>query len=167
MHMDKETVSIKHNDEAEQTSLRYTVVISPYMHKRLDRHIFIIKKLIDKKLTKHNWLLDAINEKLKNEAPYEEVPTANTITIKMDHKFEQLILQRIEYIKKFRKSYSKKQWISDAIIDKLERDEEHVEKKLLEARPDHEDGLKGISDKEQIEILKKELAELKAVLGKN
>src|SRR5438105_2635223 len=147
--MDKETITI----EPVKEKGGYSVTISPHIHKRLERHIFIIKKLINKNLTKNNWLLSAIEEKLEREVPYQDVPAVNTISLKLDPKREQLILQRVNYVRKFRKSYSKKQWILDAITDKLERDEENVEKKLLETRHDQ-----GLSDKQQIELLKNELA---------
>ena len=158
--MDEDTFTLERVKEKGEVGT-YTVTISPHVHKRLDKHIFVIKKLIDKGLKKNNWLLSALIEKLEREAPYQEVSPAKTITIKMEPKLEQLILQRVNHIKKLRKSYSKKQWILDAIIDKLDRDEENIDNKLLEIRPKH-----GLTDQQQADFLMEELKSIKSRIQK-
>lgn len=140
----------------------YTVTVNSHIHKRLERHILIIKKLIDRHATKQDWLVNAIREKMEKDITGQEIPTTHSITVKLDARLEQMILQRIEYIKKFKFSYSKKKWIIDAIVDKLDRDEEEVEKKLLNTKQDLI-----LTERQQIELLKNEVAELKARLNKN
>lgn len=139
----------------------YNITISPHIHERLERHILILKKLIDRGVTKQNWITSAIKEKLKKDAANKQVPKVTTLSVKIDEDLDKLILERIEYVKKFRVSYSKKQWLVDAIIDKLDNDEPEAEKKILETKQPT------LSEKQQIELLKHELAELKSRFEKN
>lgn len=137
----------------------YTIIISPYIYERLERHILILKKIIDRGMTKQRWLTSAIREKLEKDSSDTQLPKATTLTMKIEEELEKLMLQRIEYIKQFRFSYSKKQWLVDAIIDKLDRDEEEAEKKLSKTQQAQE-----LTEKEQIKLLKNEVAELNARL---
>lgn len=134
----------------------YTVFISPHIYERLEQHISILKKAVDRNITKQAWLINAIKEKLENDSIDQHVPKANTLSVKIEEALENLILERIEHIKKFRSSYSKKQWIIDAVISKLDRDQTKVEKQTLETTKNQD-----LTDKQQIKSLKSELHELK------
>ena len=157
--MDSEPITLDDIKSIENSVGTYTVNISPHIHDRLERHILILKKLIDRSTTKQRWLIACIKEKLRNEADKKEVPKANTINVKIYEELDKQLIQRIEFIRKFRSSYSKKQWIVDAILEKLERDEKEVENKLSVMRQSQAD-----SFKQQIEQLQKELAEFKSKL---
>lgn len=133
----------------------YHITISPHIHERLERHLLILKKLIDRGMTKQIWITSAIKEKLRKDSDKNQIPKASTLSVKIDQELDKLILERIEYVKKFRVSYSKKQWLVDAIIDKLDSEEQDAERKILETKQ------YTLSDKQQNEILKKENEELK------
>lgn len=137
----------------------YSVTISPHIHDRLERHILILKKLIDRSATKQRWITSAIKEKLAAESNNQEVPKVNTLNVKIEEELDKQLISRIEFIKKFRFSYSKKQWLVDAVLEKLERDEKEVEKKMLEMRQSQV-----INQQQQIVQLQAELATIKAKL---
>ncbi len=113
----------------------YSVTISRHIHARLERHVLILKKLLDKGATKQNWMISAIKEKLARDLQDDSLPKATTITLKIDKELDEELNARVEFIKKFRQSYSRKQWIVDAVIEKLDLDERKVEEKFLSIKP--------------------------------
>lgn len=159
--MEKDTITLEQLKEMPTQVGSYTITISPHIHERLERHILILKKLVDRGMTKQRWVTSAIREKLEKDSSDEQLPKATTLSVKIEADLEKSIFQRIEYVKQFRFSYSKKQWLVDAIIDKLDREEAEAEKKLSTTKQ-----LQGLTDKEQIHCLKNEIAELRALLQK-
>lgn len=160
--MDSDGITLDEIKSIDTSVGAYTVTISPHIHERLERHILILKKLIDRSATKQRWLIDSIREKLAKDASNQQVPKANTLNVKIDDELDKQVLKRIEFIKKFRFSYSKKQWLVDAVLEKLERDEKEVERKLSDMKQSQAD-----TYKQQVEQLQTELAELKAQLVKD
>lgn len=131
--MDFDTLT-KEEIEALGNSIPYTITISPHIYGRLEKHITILKKLIDRSATKQRWTSDAIKEKLLNDSKCEQPPKASTLNVKIEKNLCKELVDRVEYIKQFRVSYSKKQWIVDAVLEKLDRDEKEVEKKLQQLK---------------------------------
>lgn len=159
--MKKENITLEELQELLNTSASiYNLTISPHIHERLERHILILKKLIDRGMTKQTWITNAIKEKLKKDSENTQVPKASTLSVKIDEDLDKLILERIEYVKKFRFSYSKKQWLVDAILDQLDNEEQEAERTLLKIKQH------GLSEKQQDELLKEEVLNLKARLQK-
>jgi Uri superfamily endonuclease len=110
----------------------YTVAIGTHVYERLEKHVLILKKLIDRSTTKQRWILDAIKQKLSKID--KTVPIERRIAIRIERSIDSELVKRVEYIRQFRTSYSKKQWILDAIIEKLEIDEEIVAKRVSETQ---------------------------------
>jgi hypothetical protein len=158
--MDSNTPS-KNEDQTKEAPLKvYTARISDHVHDRLERHVQILKKLIDRSATKQRWLFDSIEEKLARDIENPTVPKESTINVKIDKEQDKQIHERIEFMKKFKCSYSKKQWIVEAILEKLERDEKEVDQKIIEQTEKKK-------QKSEMELLKDELAELKARVFEN
>lgn len=126
----------KRKSQGETT--HYSFMLSPHTHNRLERHIFILKKLVAKSTTKQDWLLNAITEKFANDENKQELPKAAIVNIKINKEIDKELIRRIEFIKKFRCSYSKKQWLVEAVLEKLDRDETAVEQRILDAKKSQE-----------------------------
>lgn len=114
----------------------YSFTVSQHIHERLDRHVFLLKKLIQRGASKQKWVVDAIKEKLTNDETKTSIPKANTIYVKIDDNLKIQMEKRIEFMKNFCSSYSKKRWLVDAVVEKLERDEKEVDMKLSELNKD-------------------------------
>jgi len=152
MHPD--ITSLNQSKSAETSSVGYTVNISPNIHERLEKHIFLLKKLIDTSLTKQRWLLHAIKEKLDNDAMDNSPPKPTTLHVKIDAEIDKKLLKRVEFIKKFRYSYSKKQWIVDAVLEKLDRDEKEVQKSIVDPNQSQNETCKQLISRLQTELEK-------------
>lgn len=155
--MDEDAISL----EESKLTIGASFTISPHIYERLDRHILILKKLIDRSTTKQRWITNAIKEKILKEANNQQLPKATTLNIKIAKELEDELQRKVEFIRKFRASYSKKQWLVDAILEKLDRDEKGVEAKLVEETRSEVD-----SYKNQNEQLRAEVEKLKAQLKK-
>lgn len=129
--MDQGTVAFDEDKVKRNSEGAYSFTISSYIHERLQRHILILKKLVDRSTTKQRWIISAVQEKLTRDASKTLIPKADTLTVKLDEELEASLLKRIEFIKKFRFSFSKKQWLVEAILEKLDKDEAEIEKKAL------------------------------------
>jgi hypothetical protein len=92
--------------------------------------VFLLKKLIKRGASKQKWVEDAIREKLTNDETKTLIPKANTIYVKIDDNLKNQMEKRIEFMKNFCSSYSKKRWLVDAVVEKLERDEKEIDLKL-------------------------------------
>lgn len=103
------------------------------LYKKLNNHIDLLKCLDDRSLSKQRWLTEAINEKLKDEDsnPNQTIPRAKTLHFLIKEDLLKKIESRVEIIKNFRTSFSKKLWMLEAIHSKLDREEAKA-KQLLE-----------------------------------
>lgn len=113
---------------------QYAVSISSILHNKLDQHIYAIKKLLKTGKSKKEWVAEAIEKKLAREQSKKEIDKEKCICVKIDPVTKQKLEERVEMIRGIRYSYSKKQWVLDAIHEKLENQEEIVKKKLKEYR---------------------------------
>lgn len=128
--MDSKTVTLDKNELTCTSEGAYSFTISSYIHERLQRHI-LLRKLVDRSTTRQRWIIHAVQEKLAKDVKSPITPKANTLTVKIDDDLKESLLKRIEFIKQFRASYSKKQWLVEAILEKLDRDEAEIEKQAL------------------------------------
>lgn len=108
--------------------------ISPSIYNRVDELIYMFKHVSGESITKQDWFSKAIKEKLKNENDDLLVPKKKVFQVKIDDKTNKALSDKIEHIKKFRKNYSKKQWILEAIQEKLAREEMLIKKIIKEAK---------------------------------
>ena len=138
--------------EIKPMSSGYAFTISPHIYSRLERHILILKKLIDRSTTKQRWLSNAIKEKLARDENNQQLPKATYLSVKIEKDTEKEIGKKIEFAKKFRFSYSKKQWIVDAILEKLDQEETEDKSKLLDLTQSQRDTYKQQNESLQTEI---------------
>lgn len=107
----------------------FSLNISPILHAKLDQHVYVLKKTLKPTITKKEWISDAIEKKLAKEMSEKE--RIKRICIKIDLLTKKKLENCIEAIRMLR-SYSKKQWICDAIQEKLAMEEDPVKIRLKE-----------------------------------
>ena len=97
--------------------------------KKFEKHIFFLRYIGEEK-TKHDWITEAIEEKLskKEYADLKDLleEAEKRLTISLDDELNERLEDQIELSRKVQGSYSKKQLIIEAIIDKLERKREEL-----------------------------------------
>lgn len=121
------------DDIQSESIINHSITIGDHLHKRIENHILLLKSLIDRNHTKQKWIITALLEKLKhdeNNLPSKE----KHLRFNVDPHLHNEISKKINYLKKFRKSYSKKQWFLEAIYEKLEREEENTKNMLVQLK---------------------------------
>jgi len=109
---------------------RFSIRINENLHKRFNQHIKCLKNINRRLVTKQNWIVDAFQEKLAHQDDsFSGILNEKLIHFKVDEKLFNELDSKVEMIKKFR-SFSKKQWMIEAIYEKLEREEQKVKKEL-------------------------------------
>ena len=95
------------------------------VYKKIDNHIRILQHSEQKNLTKRKWVADAIKEKLEREVEinHNNIPKEKHLSFKIETVLHEEVEKRIELIRKFRRSFSKKQWILEALLEKIEKEE--------------------------------------------
>lgn len=127
-----------HSNSETETLINHSITIGEHLHKRIEKHIHLLKHLEDQSHTKQKWFISAFLEKIENDKD-EDLPSSSKdrhLRFKLEKQLQQKIEKKIGLIKKFRKSYSKKQWFVEAIYEKLESEEEKARKLLLKLK-DH------------------------------
>ncbi|WP_068470649.1 hypothetical protein [Candidatus Protochlamydia phocaeensis] len=129
--MDKNDTD-KQKDLLEQLK-SYSIRIGENLFKRISKHIKLLKTIGSPISSKQSWMEQAISEKLEREknSLSNEMLSDTYLHFKIDLETHAEIEKRVEVIKKFRSSFSKKQWFLEAIFDKLDKDEEQA-KHLLQ-----------------------------------
>lgn len=111
----------------------YSVTLSPILYEKINRHVLYVKSLCNPKQTKTKWLVEAIQECLEeDEQNPSQVPKECRLNIQVSPEVSQRILKRVFLTKQTHTSYSKKQWILDAILKKMDREEKIIQKKARE-----------------------------------
>lgn len=108
---------------------RYALTINPYLIKKIQKHLALLSA-IKLKESQSKWVLSAIREKLENEDETDATQREARINVSIDLPTLKELDNRVEIFKKFRRSFSRKQWIIEAISEKLDRDEKDVLQKL-------------------------------------
>lgn len=113
---------------------RITFRPGEYLFKRLSQHLKLIR--LHSKQTKQKWFQEAFREQLKAQQNFfsEDILIEKVMHLKLEEELYKEIEKVVSTIKKFR-NYSTKQWMIDAIYNKLDREEEKS-KKLLEEKID-------------------------------
>jgi hypothetical protein len=112
----------------------YSIRIEERLYKRINKHIQLLKHLNSSQSQK-NWIEKAILEKFEREEERnitECIPPEKHLSFKTNSQIHATIEKKVEVIRKFRSSFSKKQWILEAIQEKLDREEEKIEKQTKE-----------------------------------
>lgn len=110
----------------------YTVHIADHIYKLLEEHIHMMKCLEDKSYTRQNWVINALKEKLHRSNDKELLLKDRHLQLKLDQLMHENIESKVKLIKNFRRTYSRKKWIVEAIYEQLEREKEKA-KQLLQA----------------------------------
>jgi|LakMenEpi03Aug12_release.lakeMendotaPanAssembly.Ray.scaffolds.fasta_scaffold03135_7 hypothetical protein len=110
------------NEKLKQRSM--TLNVGNNLHTRLKKHIHLLKRLKSQNYTLQRWMNDAINEKLKSSEINALTDQKETyIMFKLEKDLFDRVEQRVQLLKKVRRSYSKKQLFIEAISEKLEKDD--------------------------------------------
>lgn len=112
----------------------YSIRIGERLYKRITKHIQLLKHL---KITqnKQRWVERAILEKIERDEKQEIIECISPekhLSFKISSHIDAKVEKRVEVIKKLRGSFSKKQWILEAIYEKLEMEEKETEQKTKE-----------------------------------
>jgi hypothetical protein len=129
---------IKNDDILEEPLVNHTINIGENLHNRINKHLHLLRHLNSHTITKQKWVEEAANEKLEMEQKLgsASIPCDRYLHFKANKKLNEKIEKRVKVIKQFRKSFSKKLWLVEAIYEKLDRDDLEV-KKLLEEKINH------------------------------
>ncbi|HEY4832930.1 MAG TPA: hypothetical protein VIH61_10270 [Waddliaceae bacterium] len=115
-------------------STRYTIQIGENIAERIDQHLRLLKFLGDKDVKKQKWIKNAILKKLDKEEhiPPYELPKEKHLNIDVEKNLRERIERVINSIRKVRRTYSKKQWILEAIAEQLTQEEDVVKRQVKE-----------------------------------
>ena len=111
--------------------LSYSITIGDNLYKRIDKHLNLLKNLEDENYTKQQWVMKALKEKLEKDESLLDIPKARHLRVQVDRDTHQKLESMVNLIKNFRRSYSKKQLLVEAICEKLDREEEKAKKLLF------------------------------------
>jgi hypothetical protein len=100
----------------------YCVSISQNLHSKIDRHVLVSKNLLKLKLTKHDWVIEAIKEKLEKQFDSSEITQEKNIGLHLDPLTHQRLGKHVDMIRQCQFSFSKKKWILDAIQERLDKE---------------------------------------------
>lgn len=101
---------------------KYTVYVSSIFSSRIKNHVQKIRRAIDPTISDEEWVKEAISEKLKIEQKLKSVEKEKTLSIILDPELSDRLKNHLEVIKEKRNLTSKKQWILDAIDEKMDRE---------------------------------------------
>jgi hypothetical protein len=122
-------------DEREKNkSVQLTVKVKTSLHDKLLNHLQKLKSQNHPDRTQNAWVLNAILSKMERDEASQVIPKARNLALKFDETLTERLEARIEEISKTIPHYTKKQWILDAIEEKLEMEKEIMQKKLAEYR---------------------------------
>ncbi|MFZ0565994.1 MAG: hypothetical protein WAM28_07405 [Chlamydiales bacterium] len=124
----------KNTDVKNTEYSNYCIRVSENIYQKVDRLVHILKQADSPGHTKQKWLTEAIKEKLEieNHLSSDDFPKEKQLSVKLAIHLRKKIEKRVTLIKKFRTSYSIKQWIMEAIFEKLDRDIERTAQLLEE-----------------------------------
>lgn len=128
-------------ESSPQSTNAFVMQVGEQLFSRLDDHIRMLKLFFkNDSQNKNEWVMEAINEKLEREQTVDIriIPKDRFLSVKLAQPVHQKLEQRINFIRKFRSGFSKKQWVVDAIIEKLEVEEKKSRELLdkLQAQSD-------------------------------
>ena len=110
----------------------YAIRIDDHLHRKLEKHLKILKFIEHQKQSKQNWIVEAVKDKLKRDLDLKEIPKDKRLVFKIDNTLSKQVSKQVDILKKFKNSYSKKQWFVEAINEKLEKEESKTKEFLEE-----------------------------------
>lgn len=112
---------------------RLSTSVGAYLNKSLERHIQRLKYIDSPICTKKKWVEQAIKEELESDLEFDESFQDRQLILHLPPECLESLKNRIKTIRKFRRSYSNKKLIEEAIYKKLEREEQKT-RELLEEK---------------------------------
>jgi hypothetical protein len=122
------------NTFIEDKSISYSISLTPMLHKKLQEHLQMLKHLRHPEKQQQTWMINAIRGKVSRENSSQEISREKYLGVKLDMAILEKLEARLAEICKSHPGYSKKQWLLDAIEEKLEAEKELVQKALTECR---------------------------------
>lgn len=107
---------------------RYTIQIGEHLAEKIDRHLRLLKFCGKKDVRKQAWIKEAILTKLSKEEhlPPYTFPKQKNLNLDVDPVLRERLERVVNSIRKVRRTYSKKQWLLEALAEKLEQEEEEA-----------------------------------------
>lgn len=118
--------------EIDKTS-QYTITVPSSLISKLDDHLQILKFLHHPENKRQTWIINAIRKKL-SLANNLNIAKGKHLNLKLEELLANELEGRLAEILKLHPNYTKKQWILEAIEEKLESEKELVQNKLTEIR---------------------------------
>jgi uncharacterized protein YdiU (UPF0061 family) len=115
-------------------TVQYTITLNPSLHNRLEGHLQILKCLTPNEGKRQTWMVNAISEKILRENESQDISKAHHLSLKLNESTYKKLQVRMEEINKSNPAFSKKQWLIEAIEEKLETEKKVVQEKLSEFR---------------------------------
>lgn len=114
------------DDREEDSEHSFSLRVGNTLFKQLDGHIFLLRRKEEKPITKQAWIEAAVQEKLEREKNHSSITKEKRLQFKLSKDILKAILSNINFCKKLRKSYSKRQWLLEAVEERLLREEQEV-----------------------------------------
>ncbi len=111
----------------------HSIKIGEMLYRRIDDHIRTQKRFGEKRQTKNAWLEEAVKEKLESERDFSagNIPREKHLSVSLSKSLTDELEKRVELLKNLLEGYSKKRFILEAALEKLEREEAGL-KKLMD-----------------------------------
>lgn len=121
---------------AKKNLKRYTLRVSEHLFKKIEKQILVLKYLDNRCQSKQEWIQTAVKEKIENEKEIspESIPKERRLHFKIEKNHGDYISGMVSFRKQFRESFSQKQWLIEAIQEKLEREGPKTEKLLKDLK---------------------------------
>lgn len=120
------------NEGGPNKPVQLTIKIKSSLHNKFLNHLQNLKSQNHPERTQKAWILDAILKKMERDAASQGIHKAKHLALKLNEKLFEQLEARIEEISKVIPHYTKKQWILDAIEEKLEAEKEIVKNTFSE-----------------------------------
>ena len=118
-------------DEHKAVPFRFSV--DKKMHSTIETLVRFLSAHDSKRMTRQNFITTAIKEKLqkKNMEEMSSLMKDRFFFVKLDSHINDEVSSIVETVRKYRTSYSKKQWVVEAIAEKIEEEEKKMKNTLI------------------------------------
>lgn len=120
--------------DVKDSCVQYSITLAPFLQKKLDSHLQTLKFLHHPEKVRQTWILNAINEKILREKDSKAVSKEKYLGITLKKGTLKKLESKLAEISKMLPGYSKKQWVLEAIEEKLDEEKEAVQAKLAAHR---------------------------------
>ncbi len=120
-------------DQDPSDKQQHSIKIGDALFKKIDNHIRTIQRLGKAQRNKGEWIQDAIKEKLEKvkNLNVNSLPREKYLSVKLSKALSEELKRSVELLDRILNGYSKKKFILEAALEKLDREEDLL-KNLLE-----------------------------------